>query len=50
MREVVVDTPLPSVPPEKSPSANFAVAAPSSSSIPLFSLADAWVPFVSRRC
>ena len=50
MREVEVGTPLPSVPPEKSPSANFAVAAPSSSSVPCFSLADARVPFVSRRC
>ena len=36
MREVEVGTPLPSVPPEKSPSANFAVAAPSSSSVPCF--------------
>jgi len=36
MREVEVGTPLPSVPPEKSPSANFAVAAPSPSSVPCF--------------
>ena len=36
MREVEVGMPLPSVPPEKSPSANFAVAAPSSSSVPYF--------------
>ena len=36
MREVEVGMPLPSVPPEKSPSVNFAVAAPSSSSVPCF--------------
>ena len=36
MREAEVGTPLPSVPPENSPSANFAAAAPSSPSVPCF--------------
>ena len=36
MREVEVGTPLPSVPPENSPSANFAAAALLSPSVPCF--------------
>ena len=36
MWEVEVGTPLPSLPPENSPSANFVAAAPSSPSVPCF--------------
>ena len=36
MREAELGTPLPSLPPENSPSANFVAAAPSSPSVPCF--------------